>query len=278
MPPSSSAASCGLVANPSPAGTPPRRRRGAAPGSNQGSSRYRRRSTRVCPCREAYPTNTPTWQLSRRPSVPEDCRPTPAEHVPFFANPVSSTTSTPSAAPSCSPTSRCNSATQPASSQGESLISCCSLRGGAPTRSAMFSTFLRAIGSSSPATYRCPHRRPSLRQKNRPKRAWNASSSGSSAARSAPVIDPEPMSVACTIAILRQATPSKTTATVTGGPSRASYAHDLPTVHNRRCSTSATFLKRGTVGLSASCSSCRRRADEGGPYGQAAAVRPTTHR
>src|SRR6266536_5086600 len=243
MPPSSSAASCGLVANPSPSGTPPRRRRGAASGSNQPASRYRRRSTRVCPCRDAYPRKTPTWQLSRRPRVPEDCRPTPAEQVPFLANPVSSTTSTPSGAPSCSPTSRCSSVTQPASSQGESLTSCCSLRGGAPTCSAMFSTFLRAIGSSSPATYRCPHLRPSLRQKNRPKRAWNASSSGSSAARSSPMIAPDPACVACVACvacILRYpplATPSKT-ATETSGPTRASYAYHQPLVDNRRCSTS----------------------------------------
>jgi hypothetical protein len=44
-----------------------------------------RRSTRVCPCGQAYPRNIPTWQLSRRPSAPEYCRPTSAEYVPFLA-------------------------------------------------------------------------------------------------------------------------------------------------------------------------------------------------
>ena len=56
------------------------------------------------PDREAYARNTPTWQFSVRPAVPEYCRCTPADRVPFFKNPVSSAISTPSGSPSCSTT------------------------------------------------------------------------------------------------------------------------------------------------------------------------------
>ena len=46
----------------------------------------------------------PTWQFSVRPAVPEYCRCTPADRVPFLRNPVSSAISTPSGSPSCSAT------------------------------------------------------------------------------------------------------------------------------------------------------------------------------
>ncbi len=45
--------------------------------------------------------NTPTWQFSVRPAVPEYCLCTPADRVPFFRKPVSSMISTPSRSPSC---------------------------------------------------------------------------------------------------------------------------------------------------------------------------------
>jgi hypothetical protein len=65
---------------------------------------YSSRSISACPCREAYARNTPTWQFSVRPAVPEYCLWTPADRVPFFRKPVSSAISTPSGSPSCSTT------------------------------------------------------------------------------------------------------------------------------------------------------------------------------
>ena len=59
---------------------------------------------RARPFAEAYAANTPIWQFSVRPAVPEYCRCTPAETVPFFRKPVSSTISTPSGRPSRSAT------------------------------------------------------------------------------------------------------------------------------------------------------------------------------
>ena len=44
------------------------------------------------------------WQLSTLPAVPEYWRCTPTEVVPFFRNPVSSTTSTAPGPPRCSTT------------------------------------------------------------------------------------------------------------------------------------------------------------------------------
>jgi hypothetical protein len=38
-----------------------------------------------------YAQNTPSWQFSTRPAVPEYCRCTPADLIPFLRNPVSST-------------------------------------------------------------------------------------------------------------------------------------------------------------------------------------------
>src|SRR6266702_3970345 len=47
----------------------------------------------------AYKRKTPTWLFSRRPAVPLYCRATPADFLPYFPNPVSSTTRIPSASP-----------------------------------------------------------------------------------------------------------------------------------------------------------------------------------
>ncbi|MDJ0347066.1 hypothetical protein QMK19_39930 [Streptomyces sp. H10-C2] len=57
--------------------------------------RYSSRSSSACPAPVAQAAITPTWQGKTPPSVPVNCRATPAEDRPFFANPVSSTTSTP---------------------------------------------------------------------------------------------------------------------------------------------------------------------------------------
>src|SRR5215211_9535208 len=48
--------------------------------------------------------NTPTWQFSVPPAVPEYCRLTPTDLLPLFRNPVSSPMSTPSGSPKCSTT------------------------------------------------------------------------------------------------------------------------------------------------------------------------------
>ena len=43
--------------------------------------------------------NTPTCEFSIRPAVPVYCRATPADILPFFRNPVSSTASTAAGSP-----------------------------------------------------------------------------------------------------------------------------------------------------------------------------------
>ena len=92
----------GLVANSASSGMPASRHRSGS--SAQDCGRYSSRSISACPYREAYARNTPTWQFSVRPAVPEYCRCTPADRVPFFRNPVSSAISTPSGSPRCSTT------------------------------------------------------------------------------------------------------------------------------------------------------------------------------
>ena len=78
------------------------RRPAPARSSAQDLGRYSSRSISACPCTEAYARNTPTWQFSVRPAVPEYCLCTPADRVPFFRKPVSSAISTPSRSPRCS--------------------------------------------------------------------------------------------------------------------------------------------------------------------------------
>ena len=92
----------GLVVNSTSSGMPAARHRSGS--SVQDCGRYSSRSISACPCAEAYARNTPTWQFSVRPAVPEYCRCTPADRVPFFRNPVSSAISTPSGSPRCSTT------------------------------------------------------------------------------------------------------------------------------------------------------------------------------
>src|SRR5262249_11285712 len=95
-------ANSGLVLKITPAGTPASWRLERS--SAHSSGRNSRRSIRVWPFAAWWPTNTPTWQLSVRPRVPEYCFLTPTDLVPFFGNPVSSTTTTASASPHSSPT------------------------------------------------------------------------------------------------------------------------------------------------------------------------------
>lgn len=56
-----------------------------------GGGQIQRRSISVQPPPAAQARKTPTWQFSVRPAVPEYCRCIPAERVPFFRKPVSST-------------------------------------------------------------------------------------------------------------------------------------------------------------------------------------------
>jgi hypothetical protein len=92
-------ASSVLVANTASSGTAASRQRSRSAIHDFG--RYSSRSIRARPLLVAYAQNTPSWQFSTRPAVPEYCRCTPADLVPFLRNPVSSTTSTPSAEPRC---------------------------------------------------------------------------------------------------------------------------------------------------------------------------------
>ena len=82
-------ASSGLVANPVSSGTPAWRQRSRSDVHDSGRYSSRSISARPPPG-TAYARNTPSWQFSIRPAVPEYCRCTPADFVPFFRNPVSS--------------------------------------------------------------------------------------------------------------------------------------------------------------------------------------------
>lgn len=67
---------------------------------------------------------TATWQLSLRPIVPEYWRCTPTEWLPFFGNPVSSTTIASSAGSSAS-TLRASRRRISSSDQGLTVTHCC---------------------------------------------------------------------------------------------------------------------------------------------------------
>jgi hypothetical protein len=95
-------ASSGLVRNPTCLGTRAALQRSGS--SVQLSGRYSSRSIIARPLGLAYAKNTPSWQLSTLPAVPEYWRCTPTEVVPFFKNPVSSTTSTAPGSPRYSTT------------------------------------------------------------------------------------------------------------------------------------------------------------------------------
>jgi hypothetical protein len=69
----------GLVMNSTSSGMPAARHRPRS--SAQDCGRYSSRSISACPYPEAYARNTPTWQFSVRPAVPEYCLCTPADRV-----------------------------------------------------------------------------------------------------------------------------------------------------------------------------------------------------
>jgi hypothetical protein len=60
--------------------------------SSQRSGTNRRQSNGQEACSVTASTDTPSWQLARLPSVPEDWRCTPTEQLPSLGKPVSSTT------------------------------------------------------------------------------------------------------------------------------------------------------------------------------------------
>ena len=95
-------AGSGLVAKATSSPIPASRRRSRS--SVHPFGRYSSRSNNVRPALVAYARDTPIYQFSIRPAVPEYCRATPADLVPFFKKPVSSTTSTPASPPKCSTT------------------------------------------------------------------------------------------------------------------------------------------------------------------------------
>jgi hypothetical protein len=92
----------GFVAKPTSAPIPASAHRSGS--SAQDLGRYSSRSINARPRGEAYARNTPSWQFSTRPAVPEYCRCTPAERRPFFTKPVSSGTNTARESPRCSTT------------------------------------------------------------------------------------------------------------------------------------------------------------------------------
>src|SRR5215204_5439995 len=96
-------ASSGLVANSTSLGMPASARRSAS-FTQLFLGRYKARSTKAAPFSEASQRNTPIWQFSFLPAVPEYCGWTPADLVPFFRKPVSSTTSTARSSAKCSTT------------------------------------------------------------------------------------------------------------------------------------------------------------------------------
>ncbi len=112
---------------------------------------------------------TAIWQLSMRPSVPLYCRCTPTEWLPFFANPVSSTTiaSTPGNSPSSLRAIRQYSSS---SSQVDTETACCSRcrmasisEASSTSRAAIGSMLLRSPSSSRPTMYHFSARRRSGR-------------------------------------------------------------------------------------------------------------------
>lgn len=95
---------------------PASRHRGRS--SVQAFGRYNSRSINARPAGEAYARNTPIWEFSIRPAVPEYCRATPAEVLPFFRKPVSSTINTPDvSSPIVSTTISRTSSRRPSQSQ-----------------------------------------------------------------------------------------------------------------------------------------------------------------
>jgi hypothetical protein len=86
------------VVNPASAEMPAARHRRGSPVQDRG--RDSSRSISACPNREASARNTPTWQFSVRPAVPQYRLRTPADPVPSFKNPASPAISTPPGSPS----------------------------------------------------------------------------------------------------------------------------------------------------------------------------------
>src|SRR5512132_2833823 len=111
---------------------------------------------------------TPSWQLSTLPAVPEYCRCTPTEVVPFLRSPVSSTTSTAPGSPRCSTTWSRRSSRTLSWSHTARPSRCCIPSGlGSPACSAIVQQFLRGRSASSPRTNALARHRRSTRP-NRP--------------------------------------------------------------------------------------------------------------
>src|SRR3954447_23254351 len=122
--------------------------------------------------------NTPIWQFSMRPAVPLYWRATPADFVPFFRKPVSSTISTASRSANTSTTYPRHRSRAAASSHCTCESSRCVRHGRASPRcSASCQPFLRSTALSRPSRYSPACRRGSERTNSSPKRACNSLSS-----------------------------------------------------------------------------------------------------